>query len=259
MGPVELVEAAAAAGADVLQFADNLPLDGASEATIADLAAASRRSDVLVQLGTNSLQSEHLKRQAELVVALDARVIRIAPSRADMAAPSDELVRTLQRAGDDFAAHDCMVALENHFLLAPAVLAQLVARVDHPYVAVCLDVANSIANGEWPDETIRTLAPHAGNLHLKDYRFELDPHGVGLHIVGTPIGEGRMDLDLALGAVEGRTRPVDVIVEHWLPKSAFASNDEARRTEANWSMRGIAAVRRKLSERSGATTREALG
>lgn len=250
MGPLELLRAAVEAGAEVLQFAENLPLDRARDETVVDLALAARAAGVSVQLGTNTLDAEHLERQAALASALDARLIRIAPAAADMEGDPGDLARRLRAAGDAFAAHDCLVALENHFLLAPAVLADLVERVGHPFVTVCLDVANSIANGEWPERTIATLAPHADNLHLKDYRVELDPHGVGLRIVGAPLGEGRIDLDLALGAVSGRPRPVDFIVEHWLPREAFASQDEARRIEADWSARGVETVRRRLGRRA---------
>jgi sugar phosphate isomerase/epimerase len=250
MGPVELLRAAADAGAEVLQFAENLPLDQARDETVADLAQAARATGVSVQLGTNTLDAGHVERQAALAAALDAGLIRIAPAVADMEGGADDLVRRLREVGDTFAALDCVVALENHFLLAPAVLADLVARTDHPFVTVCLDVANSIANGEWPERTIATLAPYAGNLHLKDYRVALDPHGVGLSIVGTPLGEGRMDLDLALEAVAALPRAVDIIVEHWLPRATFASHDEARRIEADWSARGVDAARRRLRQRA---------
>ena len=149
-----------------------------------------------------------------------------------------EEAERLRAAGDLFAAKGSLVALENHFLLAPRDLAELVRRADHPGVRVCLDVANSLANGEWPDETIATLAPHTGNLHIKDYEIELDPHGVGMHVVGTAMGEGRLDLGATLDAVPD----VDVIVEHWLPKTRFADHAEARRLEFDWTRRGVAKV-----------------
>jgi len=238
MGPEALVGAVAECGAGLVQFADNLPLHERSDDEISALARTSREAGVAIQLGTNSLDPGHLNRQAELVDMLGADVVRIAPGRHDLQGPKDQVAERLRAAGDLFAAKGSLVALENHFLLAPRDLAELVRRADHPGVRVCLDVANSLANGEWPDETIATLAPHTGNLHIKDYEIELDPHGVGMHVVGTAMGEGRLDLGATLDAVPD----VDVIVEHWLPKTRFADHAEARRLEFDWTRRGVAKV-----------------
>jgi len=250
MGPVELLHTAASIGAEVLQFADNLPLDIASEAVISDLRKASLETGVEVQLGTNSLDAAHLVRQRALADVLKAPVIRIAPGAADMADEAT-LVQRLRAEGDAFAKLGCLVTLENHFRLAPAGLADLVTRVAHDNVRVCLDVANSVANREWPEATIRTLAPHAGNLHIKDYEISLDPHGVGMHIVGVPLGEGRMDIDLVLAELAACGREIDAIVEHWLPKDRFSTHDEARSLEVEWSSRSIAAFRARIAAASG--------
>ncbi len=202
-----------------------------------------------MQLGTNSLASEHLARQAELADALRPDVIRVAPSRLDLELPREDLCRGLARAGDDFAAFGCLIALENHFLLAPADLAALVVETGHPNVSVCLDVANSIANQEWPDQTVPVLAPHAGNLHIKDFRFALDPHGVGLSVVGTPLGTGRMDIAMVLDALDAAPRNIDAIVEHWLPRAAFSTQAEANALEREWSRQSITALRQILADR----------
>ncbi len=240
MGPVELLHTAAGIGAEVLQFADNLPLDTVSDAVISDLRQASLETGVEVQLGTNSLDAAHLERQRALADVLKAPVIRIAPGAADMADDAT-LVQRLRDEGDAFAKVGCLITLENHFRLAPADLADLVTRVAHDNVRVCLDVANSVANREWPETTIRTLAPHAGNLHIKDYDIALDPYGVGMHIVGVPLGEGLMDVDFVLAELAACGRDVDAIVEHWLPKDRFSTHEEARRLELEWSSRSIAA------------------
>lgn len=246
MGPVELLRTAAEIGAEVLQFADNLPLDTVPDADIADLRQASLETGVEIQLGTNSLDPAHLARQRDLAAALDASVIRIAPGAADMV-DQETLVQQLHAEGDAFAAVGCLVTLENHFRLAPKDLAALIARVAHDNILVCLDVANSVANREWPEATIRTLAPHAGNLHIKDYDIALDPHGVGMHIVGVPLGEGLMDLDFVLAELAANGRDVDAIVEHWLPKDRFSTHEEARRLELEWSSRSIAAFSARVA------------
>lgn len=254
MGPVELLHAAAAAGAEVLQFADNLPLHTQSSPVIDDLGRTASDAGIALQLGTNSLGHEHLAEQRTLADRLGARLIRIAPSAKDMRERAS-LVQRLRREGDAFAKSGCVIALENHFLLPPIELAALVADVAHDNVTVCLDVANSIANLEWPKRTIRTLAPHVGNLHIKDFDIALDPHGVGLHVVGKPLGEGRIDIDMVLAEIARAGRDIDAIVEHWLPRDTFSTLDEARRLEEEWSARSIAVLRARLA---GGRARPAL-
>ena len=42
-------------------------------------------------------------------------------------------------------------------------MANIIKLVDHDYLGACLDVANSICAGEWPDETIDCLSDHTIN------------------------------------------------------------------------------------------------
>lgn len=247
MTPAALINAAADLGAEIVQFADNMPLHEAGAQVVADLRRAARESGVEVQLGVASADRAHLRTYLRLAEHLDARVVRVAPSPGDMARERGALRAALREAGGDFASLGCVVALENYFHLAPQDLADLVSGIGHPNVCVCLDVANSIATGQGPAETVRLLAPQAGNLHIKDYEVELDPHGVGMRIVGAPIGAGRMDLGMVIDALSASPRGVDAIIEHWLPLDALRSADAAFETERDWTARSLAALRRKFA------------
>ncbi|WP_147115455.1 sugar phosphate isomerase/epimerase, partial [Tateyamaria sp. syn59] len=200
MGPVDFLEAGAEAGADFVQFAENLDLTAQTPAEIETLGARADETGLGIQLGTNRMDDEHLARQVELADFLGAAVIRIAPNRDAISGNEAAFRDRLRYLGDVFGKAGCTIALENHFDLAPVTLARIAREAAHERVTICVDVANSVANGEWPTETVATLAPHAGNLHIKDYDIVPDSYGVGMHIVGTRMGEGRMDLDAALTA-----------------------------------------------------------
>jgi L-ribulose-5-phosphate 3-epimerase UlaE len=95
------------------------------------------------------------------------------------------------------------------------------------------------------------LAPHAVNLHLKDYRIALDPHGVGLRFVGVPLGQGRMDTAGVFDALRRNGRDVSVILEHWLPRAetpeaTFAAEDD-------WISQSISAARQSIASHAGRT------
>lgn len=243
MGPCAFVAAAAAAGADLVQFAENLPLTDLSDDDVARLAQRASDHGIAIQLGTNTLDEAELARQRDLAPALGADLIRIAPAPADLDGDRAALVERLRSVGDAFGRLGCTVAIENHFLLAPSDLARLIESAAHPHVTACLDVANSVANGQWPEQTIATLAPHAANLHLKDYDIVPDPDGVGMHVVGTRLGEGRMDLSAAIASVVRHGSDIDVIVEHWMPHATGSTESERRALETQWTGHGVRRVR----------------
>ena len=131
------------------------------------------------------------------------------------------------------------LAIENHFNFPSRRVVELLDHVADDQVGVCLDVANSICAGEWPMETVRVLAQHTINLHLKDYVIQPDPYGVGFSIHGTPLGTGRTDIDAILDAV-GR-RDMSVIYEHWLPWPG--SFKAAREAERDWTSKSVKRLR----------------
>lgn len=236
-----LVERAATYGAQVVQFADNKPLHLASQAELADLGQAATTHSIEVELGTGSTDVTLLQRYLELAERFNARLIRVSPSSDDLQQSRDELLHNLEQAGDLMAEAGCVMALENHYLLSAHDLASLVSTLEHPAVGVCLDVANSVANGEWTEDIVAYLAPHAVNLHLKDYRFVVNPGGVGFCAVGTPIGEGRVDVAHVLNALRDAERDVNVLVEHWLPLQWIVEGSLS--LEDDWTQQGVATVK----------------
>ncbi|MFV0333289.1 MAG: TIM barrel protein [Tropicimonas sp.] len=120
--------------------------------------------------------------------------------------------------------------------------------VNDPALGVCLDVANSICAGEWPEETTAMLAPSAINLHLKDYVIDPDPCGVGFRIRGVPPGTGRADIPWIPDQLAHCDADMGVIVEHWLPLGA--SLEEGRRNSLGLS---VVLRRRAASSRAAET------
>ena len=76
--------------------------------------------------------------------------------------------------------------------------------------------ATPSARGEWPRETVRLLAPHAINLHLKDFDIIPDRYGVGFIVEGVPFGTGRTESEAVLAALDGRP-DMSMLYEHWMP------------------------------------------
>lgn len=239
MTAMALLDIATDLDVEVLQFADNLPLHRLDEREIDALAAAARERGITLELGTSAFDMEMVRRYLGIAQRLDAGILRIALDKEDAARPVPELAAEMRSLAPELQEAGVRLAVENHFDFPSSQLADLVDEVADETVGVCLDVANSICAGEWPEETVRLLAPYAINLHLKDYVIQPDSYGVGFRIHGAPLGTGRSDLQGVIAALPG---PMSVIYEHWLPwPGDFAT---AAHEERVWSECGVNLIRR---------------
>lgn len=230
-------------GLGLVQFADNIPMELLDDAGRDRLASKARDLGIAIELGTQSFKADEMVRYIGFAKTLDAKILRVALDGPDADVP----VATLAQSFRDLLplARDVGVAIavENHFNYPAPRLAQLMADIDDPSVGVCLDVANSICAGEWPMETVATLAPFAINLHLKDYDIVPDPFGVGFAIYGTPLGQGRTDCQAVLDAMP-KDRDINVILEHWLPRAT--NMVDARQAEHDWLAQSVTYARKEL-------------
>lgn len=250
--PWDILDKAATHGVDLVQFADNLPLEPLSKAELADLSQKARDLGITIELGAEGLNAGVIRTHIEIAAALEAGLVRIAPSAADAARANEAIAADVATVMPACKKQGVTIAVENHFHVPSPRLVDLVTRVGSPQFGVCLDVANSIACFEWPAETIALLAPHAVNLHLKDYRLVLDPTGVGMNFTGVPLGEGLTDIDGVLDALAGRD--LNIILEHWLPLAADPA--QTLRLEDEWLARSITAIRDRLSRRGAAAAKD---
>lgn len=243
MSPADIVRSAARNGVDLVQIADNLPLHRADAVALAELERTAAELGVAVELGCGGLRVEPIEVYLDLAERLGASLVRIAPDETDASRTSEMIVRELASLLPALERRGITLAIENHFHLPSSKLRGIVERLDSARIGICLDVANSIAVREWPAETIALLAPFAVNLHLKDYRIALDPDGVGLSLIGTPLGTGLTDIDAVVSAVGGPQRDISVILEHWLPWAG--SSQASAAAEDEWLAVSIAAARER--------------
>ncbi|WP_108397528.1 sugar phosphate isomerase/epimerase family protein [Devosia submarina] len=237
----DILDHAARLGVKLVQFADNLPLHTLGKREIEDLAGQSRDLGITLELGMTGCDPALVRQYLELARRLDVSLLRIAPTAEESAASDDAIAVMFTRLLDECRSAGVTLAVENHFHLPSPRLVHIIASVANDTLGVCLDVANSIACQEWPLTTIDLLAPFAVNLHLKDFRIALDPHGVGGSFVGTPLGQGRFDPATVFDALERHSRQVNTILEHWLPwQGDFAAT---KAMELAWLEQSVAAAK----------------
>lgn len=241
MAAADLLEAAAALGANVVQLADN-----ASPECLDDQACERlrRRADALgldLEVGGRGLTAANLDRHVAIAQKLRARLLRFVIDagayQPDMAA----VVALLRHAVPRLTAAGMVLAIENHDRFRAAEFAAMVAAVDAHCVGVCLDTVNSFGALEGPATVLETLAPYTVNLHLKDFTIRRVPSQMGFLIEGTPAGEGRLDIAGTVSALQAYGRCAAAIIESWVP--AGADLEATLQMEADWAARGMATLR----------------
>lgn len=114
---------------------------------------------------------------------------------------ADALHRTcdaLDRLRHEAEARRVMIGLENvwnRFLLSPVEAADLIDRVNSPWVGMCLDTGNVLAHG-YPQDWIATLGGRILRVHVKDYDLSR-PGRDGF----CPLGEGCVDWPAVIDAL----------------------------------------------------------
>ncbi len=245
--PFDLLDDAEGLGLDLIQYADNMPLDRLPPEELERLAATAKAKGITLEVGTQCFDAEEVARYIEVCKVIDSKILRVALDAADAKVPVPDLAAQLRPLVEDAKAAGIRIAIENHFNYPSPRMVELLEAVNDPALGVCLDVANSICAKEWPEETIAMLASYAINLHLKDYVIEPDPYGVGFRIRGVPLGEGRADIPWILDQLAHCPADMSVIVEHWLPLGATLEETIAQ--EQPWLERTVAAARNYLTGR----------
>jgi 3-oxoisoapionate decarboxylase len=241
-----LIAKAADHGVDVLQIADNLPLHELSGSELDRLTSVADAQRITLEVGTRSLEPEHLVKYIVIAHELGARTLRTVLSGKLLGADAFARAQAgLREVVADLERRQVTLALENNEAFSSAEFASLVESVGSTFVGICLDTANSLGRPETLGSVLENLAPHAVMLHAKDYDIQRVDTRMGFSVVGRPVGGGLVDFDSVLSALRGHTHDeLSVIIEHWPP---FVGEVEATVTlEEQWLDESIDFLQKKL-------------
>lgn len=233
-----LIDIAAMAGIDLVQVADNLPLQDWDERAIDELAAHAASCGVRLELATRGI-GPHLNRYVELASRFGAPFVRVVIDQGVDEPDPDEAAVRLEKFAPTFRAAGVTLAIENHDRFTVAELAALVRRLGD-WAGICLDTVNSMGSLETPDVVIGGLAPLSVALHLKDFVIRRHPHQMGFEIIGAPAGDGLLDVPAVVAAC-ARFGVRTAALELWTPPAADV--EETIRIERSWAERSLKYLR----------------
>lgn len=100
--------------------------------------------------------------------------------------------RMLELAAPVAEKHRIPIAVENHKDQRDSERVALFEHIGSEFVGACVDTGNSFALLEDPIQTVRTFAPWAHSVHLKDQALQICDEGFLLADI--PLGQGGLDL-----------------------------------------------------------------
>lgn len=224
----ELIELAAAHGLDLVQMADNMPLDSLTAGELAELRQFADRSGVALEVGTRGTSPALLLTYLNIAEALGSPFVRTLITEPDLDRAEAELHEVLPH----YAGKGIAIAVENYGLHTTVQLADLFRATDSPFLGCCLDTVNSFGALEAPDVVIDRLLPYTINLHIKDFDIRRVDHQMGFEIIGAPAGAGRLAIGELKEKLHRAGRNATAVLELWTPYAG--SVGETIALERSW-------------------------
>lgn len=236
----EMLTDTARLGGQVFQICDYAPVESFDSAQLADVRATAHDLGLALELGTRGIRAEHLGKYLDMAGELGVTLVRSMLNTADHRPDTTEAIALLKESVPRYAHAGVTLGLETYEQVSTDDLLAVVRGVDNEHLGVVLDPGNSVARLERPVDVVDATAPYVVNIHVKDFGFTRRDGWVGFTYAGCPLGEGLLDYDGMIAAVEAARpgRGINQIVEHWLPWQDEGP-DVTARLEHQWTQHSI--------------------
>ncbi|MFA7491917.1 MAG: TIM barrel protein [Proteiniphilum sp.] len=237
----DLIEKALELKAEVVQFADNMPLENYSRDELVRLLSFAEEKLITIEVGAKGLTLERLEMYIEIACFLHADTLRFIIDGNDYEPSFDTIIKVIRPCIPLLQKTRVRLALENHDRLTCAEFSSIVEACNSPFVGICLDTVNSLGIPEGTEEVINTLSPFTLNLHVKDFSIGRLDHKMGFKVEGTPAGEGKLDITGLFGKLSVKGKCSSAILELWTPFGPTLEDTIARENE--WARRSMQYLR----------------
>jgi sugar phosphate isomerase/epimerase len=211
----QLIEKAVELGVEVVQVADNLPLDQFSETELLKIRNFADDLQVQIEVGSKKMTPENLDRYIQIAAFFESPIVRFVIDGPNFEPGTKEIYQIINGAVPILEERKIILAIENHDRFKAAEFAEMVENAGSPFVGICLDSVNSMGAGEGLETVIEKLAPLTVNLHVKEFSVRRVFHKMGFVIEGCPLGEGMLPVADLIQKVSPRCQ--SAILEQWTP------------------------------------------
>ncbi|MBW4436769.1 MAG: sugar phosphate isomerase/epimerase [Pleurocapsa minor GSE-CHR-MK-17-07R] len=228
-------------GLCVVQLADNLPLHTLGAETLRELRDKAAALNIAVEVGTRGIAPDHLRLYLDYAKTFASPIVRVVLDTADHHPSVPEAAGLIREVMPDYERAGVTLAIENHDRFKSRELVELLARIDHAHVGICLDTVNSFGALEGPEVVVAALGPYVVNLHVKEFVVRRAAHNMGFTVFGAPAGQGMLDMPWLLGELAQHGRDFNAIIEAW--PAPEATTDETAAKEQRWARESTAYLR----------------
>lgn len=228
-----LLEAARSLNVEVVQIADNLPLDEMPSSSRRELKRIADESELAIEVGTRGLCAENVRTYAEIAREFESDIVRLVIDDKNHHPSLGEVTSALKQVEDEI--QDCCIAIENHDRFRAAELRKLMETLDSANIGICLDTANSIGAGEGIETLMHELARYVVNLHVKDIQIRRTETLMGFDVSGCPAGRGQIDIPSLIARLPSRCE--SMILEQWTPRQSTLS--DTVQLERSWAKQSL--------------------
>lgn len=256
MSAKALVRTAAELQVQIVQIADNLPLDALTFQELESLRQLAQDNGIALQVGTRGVDPDHLLKHLRIAEELESTLVRTLGGWPGYPTVLSEVERNINSVLPAYIDAGVSLAIENYEVYPTADLANLARNIDDPHFGICLDVANSFAAWESAEQILDNLAPLAISAHIKDFTIERTNSLMGFACVGRPIGKGKLPLGLILSQLAQFNRRPDLIVELWPPPQRTL--EETLSLERTWAQESVQCLRSSVAGFFQKTEKQAI-
>lgn len=217
MSAYSLMEKTSELKAEIVQFADNMPLHIYSKEELKNILDFAQNINLDIEIGTKGLFSETLEKYINIAELLHSKILRIVIDDKGYAPSLDEVVRIIQPFIPHLESKGIKLAIENHDRLKCSEFVYIINKCNSSNVGICLDTVNSLGVPEGTEQVIEELLPYTVNLHIKDFQIERLDHKMGFKVEGTPAGKGKLGIPRLLEKTRKYGRCHSAILELWTP------------------------------------------
>ena len=240
LSPEQLLDSAIEHRVEVIQIADNMPVDDLSPHRLDALAQRACNACIVIETGTRGVDPPHLRKHLDIARRLHAPLLRTIIDTTEAQA-----IESLRILAPEFERAGVILGIENHDRFPAVSFHRIVEQIGSPAIGICLDTANSLGCGEDIHTVLHQLGPYVVNLHLKDFRIERLPHSKGFLVTGCPAGKGLLDIPAVLARVPNH---VSCILELWSEPLETVELSITR--ENNWARESLHYLRPLITRES---------
>jgi 3-oxoisoapionate decarboxylase len=213
----DLIDKAAENEIDLIQVADNLPLENLACSEIELICRYASDKGISLEMGGRGLMAEHTIKCLNTAEKMGSPILRMVIDSPGFEPSVNEIISIIRDLSLEFRSRRIKLAIENHDRLKAREFREIIEAVGIETAGICLDTVNSIGAGEGFEQVCSLLLPCTINLHVKDYQISRLIHKMGFNVEGRPAGKGMLDIRWLIDnlSIYGICR--SAILELWTP------------------------------------------